>query len=80
MKYVTVRVVGSGGNPQSNAKVSLYISQTFASGMKGPEYTNSDGEVDFDLDIDEGAQVSVYVNGQERVSLGSVKAEYRVIV
>lgn len=80
MKYVTVRVVDSGGRPQSDVKVSIYVHQMLAEGMKGPEYTDASGLTDFDLDIDEHAQISIYVNGNERVPRGSVRADYRVTI
>ncbi|MBC7529383.1 MAG: hypothetical protein H7308_17780 [Chthonomonadaceae bacterium] len=80
MKYVTVRVIDSNGRPQSDVRVSLLVYQTLASGMKTPQYTSSNGEANFDLDIDQFAEISVYVKGEERISRGSVKAEYRIIV
>lgn len=80
MKYVTVRVVDSGGRPQANVKVSIYINQFAAQGMKEPQYTNSSGEAEFQLDIDTYGEITVYVNGQERVPRGSVRAEYKVVV
>lgn len=80
MKYATVRVVDSGGRPQSNAKVSVYVHQFAAEGMKDAQYTNSDGETDFKLDIDDGAQISIYVNGSEKVGRGSVRSEYKVTI
>ena len=80
MKYVTVRVIDSSGRPQSDVRVSLFVYQTLASGMKTPQYTNSKGEANFDLDIDQFAEISVYVKGEERIPRGSVEAEYRIIV
>lgn len=80
MKYTTVRVVDSGGRPQSGAKVSIYIHQFAAEGMKGPQYTNPDGKADFSLDIDDSAQISVYVNGTEKSGRGSVQSEYTFTV
>ncbi len=80
MQYMTVRVVDGSGRPQHNAKVSVYISQTLASGMKDPEYTNSDGEAEFRLDVDTGAQITIYVNGNEKISNTSVKSEFKVTI
>lgn len=48
--------------------------------MKGPEYTNSDGEANFSLDIDDGAEITVYVNGNAKVGRGSVRSEYKITV
>ena len=79
MRYVTVRIADSGGRPQCCAKVSIYVHQFLAEGMKGPEYTNSDGSVEFALDIDQFAEISIYVNGNESVKRGSVRAEYKII-
>jgi len=79
MRYVTVRVVDSGGRPRSGVRVALYVYQFAASGMKDPQWTDSNGEADFTLDIDEGAEISVYVDGQERVGRGRVRAEYKVV-
>ena len=80
MRYVTVRVVDSGGRPQSNIRVAIYVNQFAASGMKDPQYTNSDGETEFALDIDTFAEISVYVDGQERVKRGSVQAMCKIIL
>lgn len=80
MKYTTILVVDSGGRPQSNARVSLEVHQFLAGGMKGPQQTGSDGKADFSLDIDDGAEITVYVNGNEKVRRGSVRSEYKVTV
>lgn len=78
MKYVTVRVVDSGGRPQSNAKVALWVGG-IAGGFVQPQYTNSNGEADFKLD-DSYSEISVSVNDKERVPRGSVRAEYKVVI
>ena len=80
MRHVTVLVVDASGRPRPNTRVSIYVIQSFASGMKGPQYTDSSGEAEFRLDIDETAQISVYVDGNEHVQAGSVKAAYKVIL
>ena len=80
MKYASVRVVDSGGRPRSGEKVSVYVYQFAAGGMIGPEYTNSDGLADFTLDIDEYAEIAIYVAGSERVRRDRVRASYTVIV
>ncbi len=77
MKNVLVRVYDGGGKPAHNARVSLWVYQFAASGSK-EKYTNSDGEAEFDLDIDEGAEISISVNSSEKISRGSVKGSYRV--
>ncbi|HZT43349.1 MAG TPA: hypothetical protein VFA07_14365 [Chthonomonadaceae bacterium] len=50
MRYITVRVVDSGGKPRSNARVSVYVHQFATEGMKDAVYTNSDSEANFQLD------------------------------
>ncbi len=80
MKHTTILVVDGGGRPQSNARVALEIHQFAAGGMKGPEMTGSDGRADFSLDIDDGAQITVYVDGKEKVGRGRVRSEYKVTV
>ncbi len=80
MKYTTITVVDSGGRPQSNARVSLEIHQFAAGGMKGPEYTGSDGKADFALDIDDGAEITVYVNGKEEVRRDKVRSQYQITI
>ncbi len=80
MKYTTVRVINSSGSPRSNARVAVYVHQFAAEGMKDAEYTNSDGEVSISLDIDEYAEISIYVDGSEKVKRSKVRAEYHVVV
>lgn len=80
MKYITVRVVNSEGRPQYYARVSVYVYQFAAEGMKEAQYTNADGETDFKLDIDDGAQIAIYVNGSEKIERGSVRSEYKVTI
>lgn len=80
MKYTTVRVVDSGGRPQSNAKVSIYVHQFMAGGMTEPQYTNANGEANFKLNIDDGAEIGIYVSGNEKISRGSVRSEYKVTI
>lgn len=76
MKHVKVTVVDSGGSPKSDIKVSIYVHQFAAQGMTEPQYTDRDGEANFKLNIDEYAEISVYVKGDEAIKRGSVKAEY----
>lgn len=78
MRYVTVRVVNSGGRPESNAKVTLWVGG-IAGGFLTPEYTNSDGEADFKLD-DAYSEISISVNDRERVPRASVRADYKIVI
>ena len=80
MKYATVRVVDSSGRPQANIKVSVCVHQFTAQGMKDAQFTTSDGETDFQLDIDDYAEISIYVNGSEKIGRGSVRSDYTVTV
>lgn len=78
-RYITIRVVNSSGKPEYYARVNLYIYQFAASGSH-EKYTNHDGVAEFDLDIDEGAEVSVSVNGNEKVRRGSIRTPYTVTI
>lgn len=80
MRYITVRVVESSGRPRSNARIGVWIYQTLANGMKEYVYTNSEGEAHISLDIDEYAEISISVDGDEKVRRGKVKAEYHIVV
>ena len=77
MRNVLVRVVKSDGRPAERERVSIWVYQFAAGGVK-EQQTNSNGEAEFNLDIDEGAEISVSVNSKEYVSRGSVKGSYRV--
>jgi len=79
-RYISVRVVDSGGKPAYYAKVVLYASQALASGPLPEKYTNSDGVAEFEPDLDTSAQVSVSVNGYERVRSGPIQAQYKVVL
>lgn len=79
-RYVTVRVVDSGGKPVYNAKVSLEVSgqMAMAAGFLPSKQSNREGIAEFEVDIDQSAKVAVYVNGSEKVSRGPVRGEYKV--
>ena len=79
MRYGRVRVVNSSGSPQSNVRVAIEVHQFAAGGVK-TEYTDSNGEAKFELDIDQFAEITVYAGGNEKVRRGSVRAEYTVAV
>jgi len=76
MKYVKIKVVNSNGSPQSGSRVAIHVSQFAASGSVPEKYTDSNGEVNFSLDIDNSAEITVYVEGKEKVRQGSVCSEY----
>jgi uncharacterized protein YciU (UPF0263 family) len=72
-----VRVYNDEGRLMHYARVNLYVYQFLASGQY-EQYTDSDGETEFDLDTDEFAEISISVNGNERVKRGSIRGEYRI--
>ncbi|WP_395095199.1 hypothetical protein [Armatimonas sp.] len=77
MRNVLVRVYNGDGTSAKGVRVSLWIYQFLASGSK-EGYTNSDGEVEFDLDIDSGAEISISVEGTEYIRRGAVRGSYRI--
>lgn len=79
-RNVLVRVYDSGGHPVRGTTVRIWVYQFAASGFKPEKYTDASGEVEFDLDIDAGADISISVDGSERVSRGSVRGSYRIEV
>lgn len=65
----TIRVtVLRDGKPVSGHRVTLGVSG-LAGGMKGPEYTDSQGQAEFSVDYGQGGDV--YVDGARRASWGS---------
>jgi hypothetical protein len=62
-RYLTVRVVDSGGRPKKGARVGLYVHRTLASGFKPNVYTDAEGKVEFALDDD--SPITLYVDGRE---------------
>ena len=78
MRSIEVRVVNSDGRPAQGEKVSVWVYQFAASGAVEPKYTNSDGVAEFDLDIDDSAEISISVDGYEKIGRGSVRGSYRV--
>ncbi len=57
--------------------MSVWVYQFLASGSVGEKYTDSNGEVEFDLDLDSGAEISISVNGTERSPRAAPRGEYR---
>lgn len=74
MRYISVRVVDSGGRPKRDARVALEIHQFLAGGVKS-ENTDSDGVAQFSLDVDGGAEVTVIVDGNVKIPRGPIKAQ-----
>ena len=79
MRYVSVRVVDGGGRPKRDARVALEIHQFLAGGVKS-ENTDSDGLAQFSLDVDDGAETTVMVNGVVKLQRGPIKAQYLITV
>jgi hypothetical protein len=78
MRNVLVRVYDSGGRPVSNARIGIEVHQFLAGGVLPYKYTNSNGEAEFDMDIDQSAEITIYVNGTEKVRRGSIQGLYRI--
>ena len=77
MKNILVRVYSPTGTPAQNARVCLWIYQFLASGSKEGT-TNSSGEIEFDLDIDNGAEISINVDGVEYIRRCNIQGVYRI--
>ena len=77
MRNVLVRVFDGNGRPAQKERVSIWVYQFLAGGVK-EQQTDSNGEAEFNLDIDSGAEISISVNSKECVSRGSVKGSYRI--
>jgi len=58
MKYVTVRVANSDGSPARDARVGIDVHQ-FAAGGTETGYTNGDGQANFQLNIDDSAEITI---------------------
>ena len=79
MRYVSIRVVDSGGRPKRDIRVALEIHQFLAGGVKG-ENTDSNGLAQFSLDVDDGAEVTVMVNGGVKFPRAPIKAQYLITI
>jgi hypothetical protein len=79
MRYISVRVVDSTGRPKYYSRVVLEINQFLANGVK-EAHTDGDGLAQFQLDVDDGAEITVYVDGTESISRGPIRADYKVAV
>ena len=80
MRNVLVRVFNGDGRPVQGARVVCWVYQFAASGWKPEKYTDSSGEVEFDLDIDGGGEIALSVNGVEKVSRSKPNGSYRLTV
>ena len=79
-RYISVRVVNGSGRPVPHERVALYVSQSVGAGMLPEKYTTTDGLAEFEPDIDEFAQLSVYVNGIEKVKTVPIQAKFTVVI
>lgn len=77
MRNILVRVFNYEGKPVQSARVTINVYQFLAGGQK-EQYTNSNGEAEFSMDIDDGAEISIGVNGNEKVGRGKVLGNYRL--
>jgi len=80
MRYVSVRVVNSDGRPARDARVAIEVHAFLAGGVFAPQYTNSEGLAEFQLDVDQSAEITIYVNGNEKVQRGNIRADYKVTI
>lgn len=60
------------------ARVSLWVYQFGASGSLPEKYTDSSGKAEFDTDLDTHAEISISVNGTEKVGRSTIKSSYDV--
>ena len=76
MRYVTVRVLDSDGKPVQGAKVIVWVYQALSPAMHLPEkYTNREGAAEIDVDYSE---ISISVNGHEKVKRGATQGQYKI--
>lgn len=80
IRYSQVRVVDASGRPVKDAKVSIFVHQFMASGFVSDQYTNADGLAQFELDCDNGAEVTISVNGYPKTSRGTIQGQYSIFV
>lgn len=75
MRNVLVRVYDSGGRPVSGVRVAF---GTFGinSGVLPAKYTDSSGQAEFS--VGEYGDISVYVNGREKIGRGPIQGQYRI--
>jgi hypothetical protein len=78
-RHIEVNVYDSGGKPAPNANVTLWIYQFGASGHKDAR-TGSNGKAVFDVDMDNGAEISISVNSKPIVERGKPKPPYSVYI
>ena len=80
MRSVLVRVFDAGGRPVSGARVVVWVYQFLAGGAVPEQYTNSSGEAEFNLNVDASAEISIRVNGTDKILRGAIQGSYRVQV
>lgn len=71
-------MAGRDGKPSHGARVSVQIHQFMAGGFTPDQNTDTEGIASFALDIDSGAEITVYVNGQPKTHRGSPHGQYQI--
>ena len=66
------------GKPCPNKRVGVFVYQFAASGMKDSVYTDANGEACINLDTDDFAEISIYIDGDEKVKRGNIRGEYHI--
>ncbi len=74
---ISIRVTDSAGRGAGRVRVTVWIYQ-FAAGGSLDFWTDGDGWVHFSRDFDLGAELSISVDGSERVRRGPIRETYGI--
>jgi hypothetical protein len=79
-RYVTVRVVNSSGSPVRDVRVNLYPYQFGVPTDHSKSIPTVTVWAEFELDLDQFAEISISVNGTEMSPRGSIRASFKLTV
>lgn len=79
-QHVFIRVVDRSGQPLRNERVSIFATHIAATGGIPDQHTDARGVAVFDLEVDDKAEVIVYVRGRECCARGPLQLRYEISV
>jgi hypothetical protein len=78
-QHVEVQVLDRYGRAVNNERVSIFPTQIAAGGGVPDQWTDTTGLARFDLEVEENAEVILYVRGREQVSRSPLRSRYRIV-
>ncbi len=78
--HIQIRVVNRLGAPLTNERVSLFASPLTSTSAIPDQTTDAQGLANFDIDVQDQAELAVYVRGRERCRMAPLRDRYDIAI